>query len=33
MEPADYAAFPSYWQDATLRRWNLWGYVDGPTDP
>jgi nucleoside-diphosphate-sugar epimerase len=28
MEPDDYAAFPSYWGDATLRRWNLWGYVD-----
>jgi nucleoside-diphosphate-sugar epimerase len=28
MEPPDYAAFPSYWEDATLRRWNLWGYVD-----
>ena len=28
MEPQDYAAFPSYWGDAQLRRWNLWGYVD-----
>jgi nucleoside-diphosphate-sugar epimerase len=28
MEPADYAAFPSYWADAQLRKWNLWGYVD-----
>jgi nucleoside-diphosphate-sugar epimerase len=28
MEPADYARFPSFWSDATLRRWNLWGYVD-----
>ncbi len=28
MEPADYAAFPSYWGDAQLRKWNLWGYVD-----
>ena len=28
MEPPDYAAFPGYWEDATLRRWNLWGYVD-----
>ena len=28
MEPDDYARFPSYWDDATLRRWNLWGYVD-----
>jgi len=28
MEPQDYASFPSYWKDARLRRWNLWGYVD-----
>ena len=28
MEPPDYTAFPGYWADATLRRWNLWGYVD-----
>jgi nucleoside-diphosphate-sugar epimerase len=28
MEPDDYAAFPGYWDDARLRRWNLWGYVD-----
>lgn len=28
MEPDDYPAFPSYWGDARLRRWNLWGYVD-----
>ena len=28
MEPKDYEAFPGYWDDATLRRWNLWGYVD-----
>ena len=28
MEVADYALFPSYWDDAQLRRWNLWGYVD-----
>lgn len=28
MEPADYQAFPGYWTDATLREWNLWGYVD-----
>jgi nucleoside-diphosphate-sugar epimerase len=28
MEPADYAAFPGYWADARLRKWNLWGYVD-----
>ena len=28
MEPHDYERFPSFWKDATLRRWNLWGYVD-----
>jgi len=28
MEPADYQKFPSYWDDAWLRKWNLWGYVD-----
>ena len=28
MEPHDYERFPGYWEDATLRRWNLWGYVD-----
>jgi nucleoside-diphosphate-sugar epimerase len=28
MEPDDYGAFPDYWDDAELRRWNLWGYVD-----
>ncbi len=28
MEPEDYAAFPGYWDDATIRKWNLWGYVD-----
>jgi nucleoside-diphosphate-sugar epimerase len=28
MEPGDYQRFPSFWGDATLRRWNLWGYVD-----
>ncbi len=28
MEPADYALFPTYWDDARLRMWNLWGYVD-----
>jgi nucleoside-diphosphate-sugar epimerase len=28
MEPPDYAAFPGYWDDATIRKWNLWGYVD-----
>jgi nucleoside-diphosphate-sugar epimerase len=28
MEPADYARFPSWQDDARVRRWNLWGYVD-----
>ncbi len=28
MERADYDAFPGYWDDPSLRRWNLWGYVD-----
>ncbi len=28
MEPDDYAAFPGFWRDAQLRKWNLWGYVD-----
>jgi nucleoside-diphosphate-sugar epimerase len=28
MEPNDYQAFPGYWNDARLRKWNLWGYVD-----
>jgi nucleoside-diphosphate-sugar epimerase len=27
--PADYEhAFPTYWDDAQARRWNLWGYID-----
>ncbi len=29
MDPADYAAFPSFDADAGLRKWNLWGYIDG----
>ena len=29
MDPEDYARFPSYWDDARLRAWNLWAYVDG----
>ena len=29
MEPADYAAFPSFDSDALRRKWNLWGYIDG----
>jgi nucleoside-diphosphate-sugar epimerase len=28
MERADYEAFPSYWDDASIRKWNLWSYVD-----
>ena len=28
MEPEDYALFPSYWDDPTIRKWNLWSYVD-----
>jgi nucleoside-diphosphate-sugar epimerase len=28
MEPHDYAQFPGFWNDARLRSWNLWGYVD-----
>ncbi len=28
MEPHDYERFASYQADATLRKWNLWGYVD-----
>lgn len=24
----DYERFPSYWDDPTVRAWNLWGYVD-----
>jgi nucleoside-diphosphate-sugar epimerase len=28
MEPADYAAFPSFDADPQTRRWNLWGYID-----
>ncbi|MHB8185765.1 MAG: NAD-dependent epimerase/dehydratase family protein [Dermatophilaceae bacterium] len=29
MDPEDYAAFPGFDADAALRRWNLWGYIDG----
>ncbi|MHB8186871.1 MAG: NAD-dependent epimerase/dehydratase family protein [Dermatophilaceae bacterium] len=29
MDPEDYEAFPSFDVDATLRKWNLWGYIDG----
>jgi nucleoside-diphosphate-sugar epimerase len=28
MRPEDYEAFPTWWHDPALRRWNLWGYVD-----
>ncbi len=28
MELHDYERFSSYWPDAHLRKWNLWGYVD-----
>ncbi|MDP9220881.1 MAG: NAD(P)-dependent oxidoreductase [Actinomycetota bacterium] len=28
MEPADYAAFPSFQADPSVRSWNLWGYID-----
>lgn len=27
-EAADYAQIPSFWTDPTLRRWNLWSWVD-----
>jgi UDP-glucose 4-epimerase len=29
MDPEDYAAFPSFDSDPLLRKWNLWGYIDG----
>src|SRR5487761_2561738 len=29
MDPEDYANFASFNPDATLRKWNLWGYIDG----
>jgi nucleoside-diphosphate-sugar epimerase len=28
MEPGDYTRFPSWQDDPTVRKWNLWGYVD-----
>ena len=28
MVPGDYAMFPTWQDDATIRKWNLWGYVD-----
>jgi nucleoside-diphosphate-sugar epimerase len=27
-EVQQYQEFPDYWDDPTLRKWNLWGYVD-----
>lgn len=29
MDEEDYARFPDFDADATARKWNLWGYVDG----
>ncbi|MCF4120593.1 NAD(P)-dependent oxidoreductase [Antribacter sp. KLBMP9083] len=29
MRPEDYAQFASWQDDASARRWNLWGYIDG----
>jgi len=29
MDPADYEEFSSFDADAALRKWNLWGYIDG----
>jgi nucleoside-diphosphate-sugar epimerase len=28
IEPADYAQFRTYQDDARARKWNLWGYID-----
>ncbi|WP_445679329.1 NAD-dependent epimerase/dehydratase family protein [Radicibacter daui] len=28
MEPEDYRRFPGFDEDASLRKWNLWGYID-----
>jgi nucleoside-diphosphate-sugar epimerase len=28
MTESDYERFPSWWEDPTIRAWNLWGYVD-----
>jgi len=28
MDPEDYAAFPAFDADPSLRKWNLWGYID-----
>ncbi len=29
MDPEDYAQFPAFDADPMLRKWNLWGYIDG----
>ena len=29
MDAEDYEGFPSFDSDAMLRKWNLWGYIDG----
>ncbi|MGY4541998.1 nucleoside-diphosphate-sugar epimerase [Arthrobacter sp. UYNi723] len=29
MDPEDYERFPSFDSDASGRKWNLWGYIDG----
>jgi nucleoside-diphosphate-sugar epimerase len=29
MDQEDYAEFPAFDADAALRKWNLWGYIDG----
>lgn len=29
MDEADYTGFPAFDADPSLRRWNLWGYIDG----
>jgi nucleoside-diphosphate-sugar epimerase len=29
MDAEDYERFPSFESDARLRKWNLWGYIDG----
>jgi nucleoside-diphosphate-sugar epimerase len=28
MDPEDYAAFPAFDADPSVRKWNLWGYID-----
>jgi nucleoside-diphosphate-sugar epimerase len=28
MERADYESFRSFWEDPSIRKWNLWSYVD-----